>query len=248
MQKIHVLTRKEELNGERLEGKVVIVLDVLFATTTMVAVLHAGLKEVLPMRDGAHALAEAARHAPGTHLLAGEFMAETLPGFLNATPQSLLAQPLAGRSLIYATTNGTPALLLAQGAHEVLAAALSNAQAVVDYVVRTHPERTVLLVCAGSAGRFNLEDFYGAGYLVSLFQAAAGGRDYTDAALAAGLLHAQGEPRAGVPQPEALHSLWLARVGRRMVVKGLEAELRYAARKSHIQLVPRLVDGRLVVG
>ena len=37
--RIHVLTRKEELDGVRVPGKVVVVLDILFATTTMVAAL-----------------------------------------------------------------------------------------------------------------------------------------------------------------------------------------------------------------
>jgi uncharacterized protein YbjT (DUF2867 family) len=37
--RIHVLTRKEELDGVRARGKVVVVLDILFATTTMVAAL-----------------------------------------------------------------------------------------------------------------------------------------------------------------------------------------------------------------
>ena len=34
--KIHVLTKKEELDSVRVQGKVVVVLDILFATTTMV--------------------------------------------------------------------------------------------------------------------------------------------------------------------------------------------------------------------
>jgi 2-phosphosulfolactate phosphatase len=243
MQKIHVLTRKEELDGERLDGKVLIVLDVLFATTTMVAVLNAGLAEVIPMPDGPTALAEAQKRAPGSFLLAGEFMAETLPGFLHATPQSLMAESIAGRSLIYATTNGTPALLKSRGGHEVLAAALVNGRAVVEHVVRSHPDRTIVLVCAGSAGRFNLEDFYGAGYLVSLFQQSPGARSFTDAALAAGLLYTQGRCPPGEE-----HHLWRARVGQRMLGKGLDAELHYAAQESVIDAVPRLVGDRLVLG
>ncbi len=242
MQKIHVLTKKEELNGERLDGKVLIVLDVLFATTTMVAVLNAGLKDVLPMPDGQAALAEAAKHTPGSFLLAGEFMAETLPGFLHATPASMLAQDITGKTLVYATTNGTPALLLARGGTEVIAAAMTNAQAVVNHVLREHPDRTVLLVCAGSAGRFNLEDFFGAGYLVTLFKKAPGEREFTDSAIAAGLLYAQGECPPGEE-----HHLWQARVGRRMLSKGLEAELRYAAQQSVIDAVPHLVGDRLVL-
>ncbi|KQV99894.1 2-phosphosulfolactate phosphatase [Rhizobacter sp. Root1221] len=241
MQKIHVLLKKEELDGERLDSKVVIVLDILFATTTMVGVLADGATAVLPMPDGDAALAEVARHPAGSCLLAGELNAETLPGFLSATPANLLAEGVKGRALVYATTNGTPAVLAARSAHAVFVAALTNARAVVDHVVRHHPDRTVLLVCAGSAGRFNLEDFYGAGYLVSLFRAAAGQREYTDAALAADLLHAQGEG-----QPEERHALWLARVGQRMLSKGLESEVRYAARKSWLDVVP-CFDGERVV-
>ena len=238
MQKIHVLLKKEELDGERLDSKVVIVLDILFATTTMVGVLAEGAEAVVPMADGPSALAEVARRPEGSCLLAGELNAETLPGFLAATPSNLIAEGVKGRTLVYATTNGTPAVLASKGAHAVYVAALTNAKAVVDHVVHHHPHRTVLIVCAGSAGRFNLEDFYGAGYFVSLFRAAGGGRDYTDAALAAGLLHAQGEG-----QPEARHALWLARVGRRMLSKGLEDEVRYAARKSWLDVVPRFQDG-----
>ena len=37
MRKLHVLMKKEELDGQRLDGKIVIVLDILFATTTIVA-------------------------------------------------------------------------------------------------------------------------------------------------------------------------------------------------------------------
>ena len=40
--KVHVLTKKEELDSVRLPGKVVVVLDIIFATTTMVAALAHG--------------------------------------------------------------------------------------------------------------------------------------------------------------------------------------------------------------
>ncbi|HYR26488.1 MAG TPA: 2-phosphosulfolactate phosphatase, partial [Aquabacterium sp.] len=221
--------------GQRLDGKVVIVLDILFATTTIVAALDAGATAVVPALDGAAALALAER-VDGPRLLAGELYAETLDGFAPATPLAVLARlPVGGGHLIYATTNGTVALNRAQGAAQVYAASLLNAQAMVDHVARHHPDCTVLLVCSGSADRFNLEDFYGAGYLVSLLRQ-AGARDFTDAARAAELLHAGHDARACFEQ---------ARVGRRMLDKGLSDELDVAARKSISTVVPRLVDGVL---
>ena len=40
--KIHVLLKKEELDSQRLPGKVVIVLDILFATSSIVAAMAHG--------------------------------------------------------------------------------------------------------------------------------------------------------------------------------------------------------------
>lgn len=235
MRKLHVLLKKEELDAQRLDGKVLIVLDILFATTTIVAALAEGAVEVRPALDGEAALALSRAQGEQPHLLAGELHAETLSGFAPATPLAVLARLPAQASLIYATTNGTVALARAQGAAHVYAAALLNAQAVVDHVARHHPDDTIVVVCSGSADRFNLEDFYGAGYLVSLFKQ-AGVRELSDAAQAADLLHAACDARTCFDQ---------SRVGQRMLSKGLAAELDFAARKSVVGVVPRLVNGIL---
>jgi 2-phosphosulfolactate phosphatase len=235
--KLHVLSRKEELDDHRLPGKVVVVLDVLFATTSIAAVLAHGATEVVPALDGAAARGVAALRPAGSFVLAGELDAETLPGFAHPTPLALLAQPLQGRALVYSTTNGTVALRRAAGADRVYAAALVNGAAVVEQVLRHHRGETVLLVCAGSAAAFNLEDFYGAGHLVAHFARRATGLELTDAAQAALLVH-QGQ--------EAFGCLSRGRVGRLMRARGLLAEVEYAAGLDRLAVVPELRDGRLV--
>ena len=98
MRKLHVLMKKEELDGQRLDGKVVIVLDILFATTTIVAALSEGASEVWPALDGDAARALAQQQGDHPHLLAGELYAETLSGFAPATPLAVLARlPAQGR-------------------------------------------------------------------------------------------------------------------------------------------------------
>jgi 2-phosphosulfolactate phosphatase len=234
--RVHVLLKKEELDGERLAGKVVIVLDVLFATTTIAAALDGGATEVIPTLDGEAALDLARGRAQGSFVLAGELKAETLPGFAHPTPMTLLRDaPVDGKTLIYSTTNGTVALMKSAGAAHVYAAALVNGKAVVEHVRREHPGETVLVVCSGSVENFNLEDFYGAGYLVSLF-ACDGEEGFTDAALAARRLH------DGSDAQECLKS---ARVGRMMLARGLLHEVEYAAAKDSLTVVPRLHEGRL---
>jgi len=236
--RVHVLGRKEDIDTVRVPGKVALVLDVLFATSTIATALARGAATVVPAMGEAAARAEAARLAPGPVVLAGELYAETLPGFAPPTPLALVEHGVAGKQVVYSTTNGTAALHAASGAAAVYAAALLNGRAVVEHALAAHPDETILIVCAGSMGNFNLEDFYGAGYLVELLAGRLGGRaDFSDAARAARALFRAGEPVA---------SLLECRVGRMMIGRGLAHEVEYAAQLSTLDVVPRLDNGRVV--
>ena len=98
-------------------------------------------------------------------------------------------------------------------------------------MVRHGQGETVLLVCSGSAAAFNLEDFYGAGHLVSHFTRSPGDWELSDAALAALLLH---------DGSDALSCLSRGRVGRMMLERGLRREVEYAARQDRLAVVPEL--------
>lgn len=237
--KIHVLTKKEELDSVRVPGKVVVVLDILFATTTMVTALAHGATEVLPVLDEAAARAQGRELPAGSYVLAGELYAEVLPGFAHPAPLSLLEHGVAGKTVVYSTTNGTVAMTQSAGAARVYCGALLNARAVAAHVVARHPRETVLIVCSGSANNFNFEDFYGAGYLVECFAAELGeSADVSDAARAA---------RATFRQARAPEALLECRVGRMMVAKGLRREVEFACRLDAFPVIPVLEAGRLRV-
>ena len=72
--KVHVLFKREDLDHERLEGKVVIVLDVLFATTTIIHALHSGAKEVIPVLDEESARDIATTQDPTTAVVGALYM------------------------------------------------------------------------------------------------------------------------------------------------------------------------------
>lgn len=239
MQDLHVLTHKEELDQERLAGKIVVVLDVLFATSTIIAALQHGALEVIPVLDEAVARAEAAKQPAGGYVLAGEYNAIVPAGFASFAPKALLRENLVGKQLIYATTNGTVALCQSVGAAYVYAAALLNGAAVAEHVRRCWQDQTVLILCAGSRGSLNLEDLYGAGYLVDcLTQPLENRWRLSDAALVAHSLFRQREAR---------ECLLRSCVGRMMQQVGLEEEVHFAARLNVYPIVPVLVDGCLRV-
>ena len=232
--KLHVLTKKEELDSVRVPGKVVVVLDILFATTTMVTALAHGAKEVVPVLDEAAARSAAKQFPENSFVLAGELYAETLPGFAHPAPLSLLEHGVVGKTLIYSTTNGTVAMMQPARAARVYCGALLNARALADHIVAQHPRETVLIVCSGSGNNFNFEDFYGAGYFVECLLQHVG--DLSDAAKAALALYRHAKAPA---------ALLDCRVGRMMVARGLAREVEFACRRDIFAVVPALQDGRL---
>jgi 2-phosphosulfolactate phosphatase len=232
--KIHVLTKKEELDSVRVQGKVVIVLDVLFATTTMVAVLANGAREVVPVLD--EAAARACAQGIGECVLAGELYAETLPGFAHPAPLALIEHGVRGKTVVYSTTNGTVAMSDAAGAARVYCGALLNARRLVEHIVANHARETVLILCSGSGNNFNYEDFYGAGCFVDHFSEVMKNSDLSDAARAARDLYRQ------VRLPDALLE---CRVGAMMVKRGLQREVEYACRVDSLPVVAALEDGRV---
>ncbi|WP_335869024.1 2-phosphosulfolactate phosphatase [Bacillus sp. 2205SS5-2] len=164
MPKIHLLTRKEEINSAKLtEGyKVAVVLDILLATTTITSVLFDGAREVIPVLNPAEARHINKTNPKGDYLLAGEDRAFPLKGFLYPSP--ILLRPFVkGKSILLSTTNGTVALRNAAVARKVFVASLLNNQAVSDAVKKIKGAETIVVICAGNSGEFCLEDFYGAG-------------------------------------------------------------------------------------
>jgi 2-phosphosulfolactate phosphatase len=235
--RIHVLTRKEELDGVRVPGKIVVVLDILFATTTMVAALGHGASDVVPVADEAAARAAGARYAAGSFVLSGELYAETLPGFAHPAPLALIEHGVLGKTVIYSTTNGTVAMTLAAGAKRVYCGTLLNAHALAAHVVAQHPRDTVLILCSGSGGNFNLEDFYGAGRMVDRFTALLGAdADLSDAARTALAFY------RGASAPQVLLE---CRVGRMMASRGRAREVEFACRFDAYPVVPALEQGRV---
>ena len=235
--KVHVLTRKEELDSVRVPGKVVVVIDILFATTTMVAALAHGASEIVPVLDESAARAEGARRGTNACVLAGELYAETLPGFAHPAPLALIAHGVAGKPVVYSTTNGTVAMALAARASRVYCGALLNAARLAEHIARHHAGETVLLVCSGSGGNLNFEDLYGAGCFVDRLAGALGpGADLSDAARAAWTVYRHS------PLPQ---SLLECRLGRMMTARGLRHEVEFACRVDAFPVVPALERGVL---
>ncbi len=161
MNSIEVCFTPELIHLHEVKGKLVVVVDIFRATSTMVAALAHGVTEILPFAD-----LESCRAMQGQgYLIAGERDGLTAPGFeLGNSPVAFLEGKYEGKKLAMTTTNGTLALDKSKGASEILIGAFPNLQATASYIQSRNLD--VLIHCAGWKGRFNLEDSLYAGALV----------------------------------------------------------------------------------
>ncbi|MEA5550237.1 2-phosphosulfolactate phosphatase family protein [Anabaena cylindrica UHCC 0172] len=140
-----------------------IAVDVLRATSTMATVLAAGGEAVQVFSDLDQLVEVSEKWPSEKRLRAGERGGAKVAGFeLGNSPLDCTAELVQGRRLFISTTNGTRALQRIQDAPIVLAAALINRAAVVQFLLEKQPE-TVWIVGSGWEGSFSLEDTVCAG-------------------------------------------------------------------------------------
>ncbi|QIN79816.1 hypothetical protein GBA65_16205 [Rubrobacter marinus] len=166
MKRLRVLMTREEIEPEKLAGATVVVIDVFMATTTLLTILENGAEGVYPVRSLEEAEEVARTLEPANLLRGGEQDAERIEGYDHGPfPSEYPPEVVSGKEVVFVTTNGTRAIGAASGAQELLIGALRNAPAVARYLAGSGTE-SVYIVCAGSAGRFTVEDFLGASSIV----------------------------------------------------------------------------------
>ena len=182
--RVHVALTPGEFPDLALGGRAALVVDVLRATSMVVAAFDAGCARVIPVAGAAEARERSLALLPEPVLLAGERGGERIEGFdLGNSPLDCTPERVGGRNILLTTTNGTAAMLKASQADAAAVAALTNVGAAVRWAVSTGRDLTVL--CAGDRGGFSLEDAVCAGLLAEGIGRAVARATLSDAAQAA---------------------------------------------------------------
>ena len=173
-----------------VQGRVAVVIDVLRASTTIAVALANGARTIIPFDRAEEAITRGKALERSDYLLAGERRTVTIPGFdLGNSPREFTREAVAGRTILFTTTNGTAALLAAQPAREVLVGAFVNFSAVVAMLrAAMRAGSDVALVAAGSERQFALEDAVCAGQFVRAVRRGRADLSLNDGAQAASQL------------------------------------------------------------
>jgi 2-phosphosulfolactate phosphatase len=157
-----------ESDLDRRRSVVYVVVDVIRATTTLTVAFDRGCRRVLLAPDIETAL-ERSQREPGRFLLGGERDGVAPPGFdFGNSPAEYARADLAGRELLFVTTNGTRALRACAGGHAIFAGSYRNAMAITNATVQAAQSAEItgiVIVCAGRENQPAYDDTLCAGYL-----------------------------------------------------------------------------------
>jgi 2-phosphosulfolactate phosphatase len=165
---LHVHLLPHLVEPATIRDGVVVVIDVLRATTTIAAALHAGITSIYPVGEIplAMSLAEEFSNRGESVLLGGERGGIAIPGFdFDNSPCAYDWNKCQGKKLILTTTNGTGALLRVSQAARITTAAFVNFSAVCETILQE--SRPIHFVCAGTHGDITLEDTMLAGAFIA---------------------------------------------------------------------------------
>lgn len=162
MNSIDVCISPDLLHLYKLEGKIVVVVDILRATSCMTTAFANGVQSIIPVAT----LEECLEYKNKGYLAAAERDGKTADGFdLGNSPFSYMDPSFKGKTLVVTTTNGTQAITKSKAAAQILIGAFLNKTAMINYLANQSMD--VLVLCSGWRGTFNMEDTLYAGALVS---------------------------------------------------------------------------------
>jgi 2-phosphosulfolactate phosphatase len=140
------------------EDSIVVVIDVLRATTSICTALHSGVERILPVAS----VLEARNFQSKGFLVAAERQAQKVAGFdLGNSPSEYMKPRLKGKIIVFTTTNGTQAIRAAKNAYKIVIGAFVNLTAISIWLAKQH--KNIILLCAGWKDFFNIEDTLCAG-------------------------------------------------------------------------------------
>ncbi|HEU4551652.1 MAG TPA: 2-phosphosulfolactate phosphatase [Chitinophaga sp.] len=216
-----------------VKNSIVVIIDVLRATSTICTALYNGAAKIIPV-----ASVEECVHI-GRQLgaiTAGERDGKIAPGLeYGNSPFEYPRDFIAGKTLVLTTTNGTKLLHMAKDAIQIITGSFPNISAVCDYLAAQG--QNVILGCAAWKDRINMEDTLFAGAVVSRIQQHFNVN--CDSALAAFTLYQAARHDLFGYMRQASHFQRLSRYG-------LEKDIRYCLTPDSANVLPLLKNGELV--
>jgi len=216
---------------------IVVIIDVLRATSTIATALENGAKAIIPV-DSVQECIRIGRQINA--ITAGERDGKVAEGLeYGNSPFEYPKEFIGGQTLVLTTTNGTRLLHMAinNGAKKIITGAFANLESVCEYLVTN--KQPVILACAAWKDRVNIEDTLFAGMVIDKIK-----KHFTincDASQMAEGLYNAGKPDlyGFMEKTGASHFLRLSSFG-------LQKDIKFCLTPNTSKALPLYVEGKLV--
>lgn len=221
-----------------VSDSIVVIIDVLRATSTITTALYNGAKCIIPV-DSVTRCIELGKQIDG--ITAGERDGKIAEGLVHGnSPFEYPREFIEGKTLVLTTTNGTRLLQMAldKGAGEIITGSFPNLSAVCDHL--SEKNQNVILGCAAWKDRVNMEDMLFAGAVISRI-----GKQFSincDSSHLAETTYktAENDLFDFMKRNEASHY-------HRLMGFGLEKDIRYCLAADGANVLPQYEEGKLIV-
>jgi 2-phosphosulfolactate phosphatase len=236
---LHTSLSPALLHLYNVSNSIVVIIDVLRATSTIATVLHNGAKCIIPVDSVAECI-RIGKQIEG--ITAGERDGQIAEGLsYGNSPFEYPREFVKGKTLVLTTTNGTKLLHMAldKGAKKIITGSFGNLSAVCNYLIEQ--KRDVILGCAAWKDKVNIEDMLFAGAVINRIKTHF--EINCDASQIAETMYldAQDDLFEFLKNKNASHY-------HRLINFGLEKDIRYCLTEDAANVVCVYEGGKLVVG
>ena len=235
---IDVVISAQHIKPEKFKDRIVVVIDVLRATSVMVTALNNGCDKIIPVKEIEEAIDIASKDR-NKYLLGGERGGIKIDKFdFSNSPLDYIEDIVKGKSLIMTTTNGTRAIKNSEEAEKLFIGALINGRVVAEKLAKLNKD--VTFVNAGTDGEFSMDDFITSGYIINCLRDIMKNHcTLTDIAKTSEYVYIN-NPSIISFVKDALHY-------KRMKDLRYNEDLRYCLSKDLINIVPEYKDGEIKI-
>ncbi|TBR20268.1 MAG: 2-phosphosulfolactate phosphatase [Chitinophagaceae bacterium] len=235
---LHTSFSPSLINLYDVSNSIVVIIDVLRATSTIATALYNGAKFVIPV-DSVSRCIELGKQISA--ITAGERDGKVAPGLeYGNSPFEYPREFIENKTLVLTTTNGTRLLqmVLEKGANEIITGSFPNLSAVCNHLIKK--KKNVILGCAAWKDRVNIEDSLFAGAVI------ANVKDHfninCDSSTASEILYNNAKDNlfGFMHTNNASHY-------HRLMNYGLEKDIRYCLTSDGANVLPEYEDGKLFV-
>jgi 2-phosphosulfolactate phosphatase len=237
--RVHVEFAAKDAFRAVQRGDLIIAVDVLRCSSSIVNAFANGVKAVIPTKSLKETFALREQHSD--YLLAGERKGRKPRGFdFGNSPLEFVQEAIEGRTVVLTTTSGTRALVECREAEYVLVGAFLNAEAVAKEAaeIAQRTGSSISFVLAGEKGLFSFEDFLCAGAIA--FGSPADSFALSDEALTAVFAFERVK--------DALYeSVSKSRHAKHLIELGFERDVEFSCRLNRFGVVPVYRDGKVTL-